>query len=110
MRLEDIRKLCDEVYHGPCFPLQYTTRFDTWRIEDVHGNVVIEAPDGAGMIDLPEAREAMILAVNVLPKLLAVAEAASLMRYARKKCSEPLYDHALNVELENALAVLEAET
>ncbi len=79
MTLDEIRELCDSLYHGPCFPLRFTERFQTWRIEDSHGNVVIEAPRGADMIDLPEAREGMILAINILPFLLDVMKGAKLL-------------------------------
>ena len=64
--IEKLQKLWDDVSHGPCFPLKCTDRFDSRRIEDCHGNVVIEQPD----IWLDYAAEYLVAAGNALPELL----------------------------------------
>ncbi len=69
MNLEDLKKQWEDISHGPCFPLKVTDRFGSNRIDDVHGNVVIEQPD----IWLPEAAEYLVRAGNVLPLLIEVA-------------------------------------
>lgn len=76
MKLDDLQAMWDAISHGPCFPLNANERFGKPRIDDVHGNVVIEQPD----IWLPEAAEYLVAAGNALPKLLAVARAASIIR------------------------------
>ncbi len=71
--IEDMKRYRSEIerlYHGPVFPLKFTRRFKTWRIEDAQGNVVIEASGNADMIDLEEAREGMIEALNRMPDIL----------------------------------------
>ncbi len=70
--IKRLKEEAESISHGPCFPLKVTNRFQTNRIEDCHGNVVIEQPD----IWLSEAAEYFVNAGNALPRLLALAEAA----------------------------------
>lgn len=69
-------KCRESISHGPCFPLSCTDRFHSHRIEDCHGNVVIDIEHGRDAIWLPEAAEYLVLAGNSLPALLAEVTAA----------------------------------
>lgn len=52
--------------------------------------------------------EFVVATRKMVPKLIAVAEAASLTVYAEKKCSEPLYAYGVE-QLRVTLAALESE-
>ena len=65
--IEKLRAEWDVISHGPCFPLDVNARFGKNRIDDAHGNVVVEQPD----IWLPEAVEYLVNAGNAVPELLA---------------------------------------
>ncbi len=89
MTLAELEKQWEDVSHGPCFPLHCTDRFGTNRIEDCHGNVVIDAPlNPKQTIWLSEAAEYLVAAGNMAPALLKEIRAARAWYDARKTVAD----------------------
>lgn len=115
MKLEELKKLCQDITPGP-----WKYDWGNWEVEGPPPNrypICSMTPDNRrapfhgqaqNHVDSGADGEFIAAARNMLPKLIAVAEAASLTVYAEKKCSEPLYAYGVE-QLRVTLAALESE-